>query len=335
MFTDQRGVEHTFDEPITRVATTVIPAPSMITAIDQSYDRIVGVNQATIGRDKGSAFATMFPQSLQNTVIAGPDFVPNVEKILALDPDVVVQWGDRDDDATFITPIEDAGIPVVGLRYGTQADLETWIDMFGTMLQQEDRAAELIDIMHSSIDEVEAYAAEQGDSPRAMFLRGDGTGAYNAGMNSTEAYMSTWMTAGGATNVAPDVEYSQATTVSPEQILAWNPEVIFVSGMTPLTVEQVYADQALAGVEAVKNKRVYAVPSGGFWWDPPSAESNLMFQWAAEVLRPDDQAFDVRTAMKEHYAFLYDHQLSDTEIDRILKLDQNAAGAGYADAFAG
>lgn len=331
--TDQRGVTHTFDKPIERIATTIIPAPSMITAIDQSYDRIVGVNQATINRDKGSAFATMFPQALENNVVSGPDFIPNVETIIDLDPDVVIQWATQGDPATFIEPIEAAGYPVIGLNYGTQADLEEWIAILGTLLGQEDRAAELTAKMHETIADVEAYAEEQSDSPRVVFLRRAGDAGYNAGMNSTKAYMTNWMTLSGATNVAPDIEYSTTTATSVEEIIGWAPEVIFVSGMTALTVADVYADPALAGLPAVQQRRVYAVPSGGFWWDPPSAESNLMFQWAAEVIRPDDQAFDVRAAMKEHYAFLYGHELSEEEIDQILKLDQNAEALGYADAF--
>lgn len=331
--TDQRGVTHTFTEPVDRIATTIIPSPSMITAIDQSYDRIVGVNQSVISRDKGSVFATMFPQSLTNTVVSGSNFVPNVETIVSLDPDVVIQWADQGDDATFIDPIENAGYPVIGLQYGTQADLETWIDIFGTLLGQQERAAQLLAMMHADIAAVQAYAARQADSPRTLFLRGDGSGAYQAGYNSAEAYMTTWMTSGGATNPAAGIAYSATATVGPEPILDWNPDVVFVSSMTTLTVQDVLNDPALATLPAVREHRVYAVPSGGFWWDPPSAESGLMFQWAAEVLRPDDQAFDLRSAMKEEYAFLYGHQLSDADIDAILKMDQNTGSAGYAETF--
>lgn len=331
--TDQRGVTHTFTKPVERIATTIIPSPSMITAIDQSYDRIVGVNQSVINRDKGSVFATMFPQALTNTVVSGSNFVPNVETIISLNPDVVIQWADQGDDATFIDPIENAGYPVIGLEYGTQDDLETWIDIFGTLLGQQDRATELLSVMHEDIAAVQAYADQQTDSPRVLFLRGDGSGAYQAGYNSDEAYMNTWMTSGGATNPAAGVPYSATATVGPEPILGWNPDVIFVSSMTTLTVQNILDDPALATLPAVQQRRVYAVPSGGFWWDPPSAESGLMFQWAAEVLRPADQAFDLRAAMKQEYAFLYGYQLSDAEIDAVLKLDQNRDSAGYAEAL--
>lgn len=329
VITDQRGKTHTFTEPIERIATTVIPAPSMITAIDQSYDRIVGVNQATVTRDTGSTFETMFPQAIETTVISGPDFVPNVETIIELDPDVVIQWADQGDDETFIDPIEAAGYPVIGLTYGTQEELETWIEMFSTLLGKKERGEQLLEAMHSTTADLAAFGEEQQDSPTALFLRSAGDGGYNAGMSSELGYMNTWMTAAGATNVGADVQYSTTNATSVEQILEWNPEVLFVSSMTALTPADVYADAALAELDAVQNKRVYAVPSGGFWWDPPSAEANLTMIWAAQVLYPETADFDLRTEMQTHYDFLYGYELSDDEIDDILRFELNADAAGY------
>ncbi|MBP1325559.1 iron complex transport system substrate-binding protein [Leucobacter exalbidus] len=327
--TDQRGVTHTFTEPIEKIATTVIPAPSMLTAIDQSYDRIVGINESTIKRDDGSVFATMFPGALTNTVISGSDFVPNVETIAEIDPDVVIQWADQGDSDVYVSPIEDAGYPVIGLEYGTQKDLEAWIEMFSTLLGQEARGEELLERMHGTIADIEAFAAKQTHSPTTIFLRSAGDGGYNAGMSSTDAYMNTWMTMSGATNVAAGVEYQTASATSIEQILEWDPEVIFTSAMSPLVPADIYADPALAGLQAVQNKRIYAMPSGGFWWDPPSAESTLSFIWATQVLYPETASYDLRAEMVELYEFLYGYTLTDDEIDDVLRFDINGQAANY------
>lgn len=331
--TDQRGVTHTFTEPIDSIVTTVIPAPSMITAIDQSYDKVDGVNESTVKRDTGSTFETMFPESVTNVTVSGSDFVPNVEEIIAIDPDVVIQWADQGDAATFIDPIEAAGYPVIGLEYGTQEDLETWITMFSTLLGQEDRGEQILETMHGTIDELAAFSAKQPTKPKVLFLRAAGDGGYNAGMSSSEAYMPTWMTASGATNVGADVEYSTTNATSVEQLLDWDPEILFISSMTKLTPADVYADPALADLQAVKDKKVYAVPSGGFWWDPPSAESHLSMIWAAQLVHPESAEWDLRAEMKETYEFLYGYELSDDEIDQILRFDANEGAAGY-DQFA-
>ncbi|EOM74973.1 hypothetical protein DW322_08540 [Rhodococcus rhodnii] len=115
---DQRGETVVLDGPADTIAFTVIPAPSIFAAIDRSYDRIVGINQSTLVANRGGMFATIFPPSADSTVVSGSDFVPNVETLIELDPDVVVQWGDQGTDV--VAPIEAAGFPVVcAVRTGT------------------------------------------------------------------------------------------------------------------------------------------------------------------------------------------------------------------------
>lgn len=65
-----------------------------------------------------------------------------MEAILALRPDLVIQWVDRGDE--LIAPLADAGLTVIGLRYGTQDDLEDWIALFGRLTGQEDRAKRVL-----------------------------------------------------------------------------------------------------------------------------------------------------------------------------------------------
>ena len=327
--TDQRDKTHTFTRSIESIVTTVIPSPSILTAIDQGYDRISGVNESTVKRDRGSVFETMFPAAVSNNTVANSDFIPNVEEITRINPDVVIQWADQGDSATYIEPIEAAGYPVIGLRYGTQEYLEQWIKMFATLLQREDRGEQILQRMHQTIASLQEFAAQQTASPTVLFLRSAGDSGYNAGMSSTRGYMNTWMTLCGATNVGADVDYSTSNATSVEQLLAWDPEIIFVSSMTALTPADLYADSALSQLRAVKNHKVYAVPSGGFWWDPPSAESHLTMMWAAQIAYPDTAAFDLREQLRENYEFLYGYSVSQDEIDQILRFDANAEAQGY------
>ncbi|WP_127841992.1 ABC transporter substrate-binding protein [Actinomyces wuliandei] len=327
--TDQRGKEHTFTRPVESIVTTVIPSPSMLTAIDQGYDRIKGVNESTVNRDKGSVFETMFPEAVANRTVANSDFIPNVEEITSINPDVVIQWADQGDAATYIEPIEAAGYPVIGLTYGTQEMLEEWIQIFATLLRQEERGEQILERMHQTIASLEAFAAEQDTSPTVLFLRSAGDEGYNAGMSSTKGYMNTWMTLCGATNIGADVDYSGTNATSVEQLLDWDPDIIYVSSMTALTPADIYADSSLSQLKAVRSKKIYAVPSGGFWWDPPSAESHLMMMWAAQVAYPDTATYDLRSQIKENYEFLYGYQVSEDEIDSILRLEDNADAAGY------
>ena len=326
--TDQRGETVTLEGPAEKVAFTVMPAPSILAAVDRSYDRIVGINESTLKANQGGMFATMFPASAQSPTVAGSDFVPNVETLLELDPDVVVQWGDNGSEV--IEPIENAGFPVVGLEYGTQEDLETWTTLFAEIAGKPDRGRELAEWQQAEIEEMRDRVAERSEPrPKAMMLSRTGD-AY--GTTTGAGYDGFQFDLVGAELVTQDF-ISDSGQVSPEQILAWDPEVIFLSGFDEMTPEDVYADPRLASVKAVADKRVYKTPLGGYRWQVPSAESPLMWAWMHHVLYPGQDTAAFREDVRAGFDDLFAYQISDEEIDKVLRTDLNEGSADY-DQFA-
>jgi len=321
---DQRGETVLLDGPAEKVAFTVMPAPSIFAAVDQSYDRIVGINRSTLVANRGGMFATMFPESAESTIVAGNDFVPNAETLLELDPDVVVQWGDRGDDV--IDPIESAGFPVAGLEYGTQADLEAWIRIFAEIAGKPERGKHLVDWQNKQQSEMRARVAARNEPPpRAMILSRTGDTYSTTSPNGYDGFQFDLV---GADLVTEGV-VSEAGQVSSEQILDWDPEVIMLSGFDESTPEDIYADSRLAGVSAVQHKRVFKTPLGGYRWQVPSAESPLMWQWMHEVLYPGERTGDLRGDIRAAFDDLFGYAISEDEIDQVLRLDLNKDAAGY------
>ncbi|QHG84015.1 ABC transporter substrate-binding protein [Rhodococcus rhodochrous] len=325
---DQRGETITLDGPAEKVAFTVMPAPSIFAAVDRSYDRIVGINQSTLVANQGGMFATMFPGSAESTTVAGSDFVPNVETLLELDPDVVVQWGDRGPDV--VEPIESAGFPVVGLEYGTQEDLETWITLFAQIAGKPERGEELVAWQRAEIEEMrEKVAGQDAPRPRAMILSRNGD-AYST--TSATGYDGFQFDLVGA-DLVTEGFVSDSGQVSPEQILAWDPEVIMLSGFDQSTPADIYADPRLASVSAVQNRRVYKTPLGGYRWQVPSAESPLMWDWMFRILYPQEQSGEFRDDIRAAFDDLFAYEISEDEIDQVLRFDLNRDAASY-DQFA-
>ncbi|MGW0252064.1 ABC transporter substrate-binding protein [Nocardia goodfellowii] len=321
---DQRGKPVTIDGAVDKIAFAVIPAPSIFAAVDRSYDRIVGINQSTLVANKGGMFSTIFPASANSKVIAGSNFVPNIETLLELDPDVVVQWGDRGPDV--IDPIGNAGYPVVGLKYGTQEDLESWITLFADIAGKPERGKELVDWHHAEIAATRAdVAAETTPRPRAMILSRTGE-AYST--TSPKGYDGFQFDLVGADLVTKGF-VSDAAQVTPEQILTWNPEVIMLSGFDESTPAEIYADPRLAGASAVQNRRVYKTPLGAYRWQVSSIESPLMWQWMQEVLYPNTAGTDMRANIRTSFDNLFGYKISEQEIDQVLRLDHNANSANY------
>jgi iron complex transport system substrate-binding protein len=92
-------------------------------------------------------------------------------------------------------------------------------------------------------------------------------------------------------------------TVSPEQVAAWNPDVIFLgSSLDTYDAGSLVGNGMLATVNAVKNRRVYVFPSNIGWWDYPAPHCVLGLVWAAKTLHPelfDD--VDVRQVADDFY----------------------------------
>lgn len=325
--TDQRGKKVSFDGPVKRIATAIIPSPSMLAAVDGSYSHIVGINESTRTANREGIFGTIFPESKKTTTIAGADFVPNVETVMGLAPDVVLQWADMGDE--IIQPLEAAGLKVIGLTYGTQKMMETWVTFFGKLLGKDERAADLLDWMHEETAAVTAlvkpYLAD--GRQKVLYLKASADGFTTA---TGADYVTHWTELAGGRNVAENVS-ADAPQVSTEQIIAWDPEVIFLSAFDEKAPADLYADKSLSSVRAVRDRRVYKVPLGGYRWDPPCCESPLMWRWAAQVLHPEIAARNgLREKIRSTFTMLYGYGISAARTDDVLRLDLNAKSAGYA-----
>lgn len=322
--TDQRGQEVTLDGPAESIASAVIPAPAIIAAVDGSWDRISGINQSLLDANQQGIIGKIFPDSLDTPVISGPDFVPNMEEVLAADPDVVIQWGDQGDEV--VEPLEQAGLPVVGLEYGTQEDLEIWIDIFGDMIGKPERSEAILDWMHEEADavseQVEQLDAEQ---PRGLSL------SYSKQAMSVDTevdYAQHVFDTAGVMNVAKDAPVTDGVA-SAEQIVEWDPEIIFLSAFDPAEPQDVYDDPRLSEVSAVKDQRVYRAPLGVYRWQVPSAESPLYWNWVAALAYPGEFDVDLPAEMREQTSFLYNYEMTDEDIDLELRTDINDGSADY------
>ena len=76
-------------------------------------------------------------------------------------------------------------------------------------------------------------------------------------------------------------KYIIITEVSYEQILTWNPDYIVLASDAEYTVESVLADENLAALDAVKNKKVIKLPDTYESWDSPVPASFIGVLWLA------------------------------------------------------
>lgn len=326
---DQRGKTLTFDRPVTRIVTLPMPAASILVAVDKTSDHLVGMHNASWTAMRDGIMGTMFPGALKIPhEVANQEFAPNVESILSLNPDVVVQWADE--GPGIVAPMENAGLKVLGVTYGTQQDVNTWLTMFATMLGKPGRADKMISRTDADLSEVESLTSgRSGPAPKILYFNRFLGGFKVAGRDTYNDY---YIKLVGATNPAAGdggAKGAGMVGVDVEQALAWDPDIVILGNFDEAMPDDVYDNRVWQSVSAVRSRRVYKAPLGGYRWDPPGQESPLMWRWLSQIAFPSGQSSALRDQIVSSYRFLYGYQPSDAEMDKILWTDANRASANY------
>ena len=332
-FRDQQGRTITFDRPVTRVVTIPMPAASLLVAVDGGADHLAAMHNASWVAMRDGILGTIFPRALELPhEIATQDFTPNVESVRALNPDVVIQWS----DAQLVAPLENAGLKVIGLvNNGKQEDVDAWIAMFSAMLGKPERATEIKDHSDRELAEVKELAAgRSGPGPSILYFN-----RFEGGLKAAAAktYNDFYIKLIGGSNPATGEDPLPGTGMvglDVEQVLSWDPEVILLGNFDGAMPQDVYDDPVWKNVAAVRSRRVYKVPLGGYRWDPPGQESPLMWHWLSDIAFPQERS-GLRGKIADYYRMLYNYRPTTADLDRILWAEQNGQSADYQQFNAG
>ena len=146
-----------------------------------------------------------------------------------------------------------------------------------------------------------------------MLIAGDGTfGHY-------------WIARTGGINAGEELKAKHPAMIKAgnfEDILKWNPDIIYLSNFEDTMPEDVYSNsidgQDWSKINAVVNKKVYRIPLGIYRWYPPSLDGPLMLKWMAQKNYPDLFDWDMKEEIREYFSEYHHYELSDEEIDSIL-----------------
>ena len=262
----------TYDYEGNEIETTYEKAPEKVLAVYQGSietmlalgleDRLV----ATAGLDNEVPDEMKEAFSKTNYL---DEFTPSLETVTMLEPDMILSWGSLFSDKNLgdVTNWIDKGCNTyynTNTRAGGDRTLEnefTDILNLGKIFDVHDKAQEIVDNAKEVIDKTLNATADIEEKPSVLVLEPLGEDITNYGSSSLGGDMVTQL---GATLANPD-----ASTVGKEDIIAANPDVIFVvympyAGDDPETVKEsqlavIQDDEALQSLDAVKNGRVYPI----------------------------------------------------------------------------
>jgi len=231
----------------------------------EATDRVVGIedmNESMQSAPYNLAHAGLDEQPVIGS--AGPNAGGNSEPILAVDPDVIFYYGEPSRADTLQSQ---TATPVVGLRIVDVTDAsaratmyETW-RLVGEILGKTDRAETLISFLQETIADLEARTSSIDDAERKQAYVGaiNYKGAHGIATTRKRFPPFQWT---GVQNVARSVGAdAPSVQVSPEQLLAWNPETMFVSSANLGAVrDDVAANPEYADLSAIAEGRTYSIP---------------------------------------------------------------------------
>ncbi|WP_127498734.1 ABC transporter substrate-binding protein [Paenibacillus glycanilyticus] len=228
----------------------------------------------TLGGNLVGRPTSELPQSLEalsEVKQIGTAHEVDLEKITLLHPDIVL--GNSPMNTKDIPTIESIGSKMLLTSANSVEEITLQIELFGKLLQQEDRASELVDQINGQLAEYKAAVAA--NSPKVLLVYG-APGTFMAALPSSLG--GNILELAGGVNIAADYprlqSYPQYAQLSNERIVQANPQYIFI--MTHGNAEQVkesflkeMADNAAWNhVDAVKQGHVEILPNDLFGTNP-------------------------------------------------------------------
>ncbi|MFP4020707.1 MAG: ABC transporter substrate-binding protein [Halanaerobium sp.] len=245
-YTDDLDREITVEQEVQRIVSLAPAITEVIYALGLE-DKLAAVSSACD-----------YPEQALNKEDVGRIDEPNIEKIVALEPDLVI--------AASVTKIEtlkrlsELGIKTIGFKPGSINDTITMIEDISYLLSAEEKGAEISKEMETEYQRLQNMVEqklEDNERPR-VFYQIWSDPLYTAGRGT---FIDSLIADAGGYNIAREAEGSWPT-YNNESLIAADPEVYISSEHstpTGLTLAELSQKDIFREVSAFKNDRLYLV----------------------------------------------------------------------------
>ena len=192
------------------------------------------------------------------------------------------------------TPLEALGVPVVYVDFETPEQYTRDLGTLGQLFGNEARARELIAYFEERVERTTTALAglEDAQKPNVLLLyysAKDGAVAFN--VPPLGYIQSTLVELAGGRLAWRDAQLGKGwTTVTLEQIAAWDPDQVYVVSYVADVddvVASLEADPQWQGLRAVGEGHLFAFPADYYSWDQPDPRWALGLAWLGAKIHPD------------------------------------------------
>jgi iron complex transport system substrate-binding protein len=250
--------------------------------------------------------------------LTGRGNTANVEVMLASRPDVIIDYGVV--NPTYVSLAErvqqQTGVPYL-LFDGSLSQIPRAYIAAGEALGVGERGKELARYAEGLLADIDERLARVRAEKRPLVYYARGPRGLQTGLKGSINVES--LERIGARNIAAErMGPGGIVTVSPEQLLAWNPEIV-------ITIESDFftaagSDDVWKGVKAVRDGRLYVAPTDPFpWLDfPPSVNRLIGLKWLGRILYPQQFPEGLREETRRFYGLFYHQPPDERQLDALL-----------------
>lgn len=304
---------------ITKVWSAYPPLTYLIYALDPAL--LVGWNFPP------SAESTVFlPHKYRDMPVVGGWFgqrTPNIETLALLKPDAALVWN----QSLQATPgmerqLKSLGIPVVGVKLERISDYPETIRFLGNLLNRRARAKELSASIAGSVAEMKKFAASIPARERRSVYYAIGPDGLNNDCNHMPFLEESIALAGARSAHLCEQKEQLGNRLNMELVVGYNPDVIITQDDT--FYHAVRSDKRWQNIRAVKEHRVYRIPSQPFNWlnYPPSFMRAIGIKWLAGVVYPERFKTNMGREADHFFRLFFNVRLSRSQIDTLLITDR-------------
>ena len=248
--------------------------------------------------------------------LTGRGNTTNLEVLLKFKPDLILDVGTINDTYTSLATRvqEQTGIPYVLLDGRFDAIVPVYRKL-GELTHRQAAAEEFAKYAETTMATIKGRIANIPEDKRPRVYYGRGPRGLETGLGGSINVETIEFL--GARNVAAERKGGMAT-VSAEQVLLWNPDVIVT--IEPEFAASVRKDPVWASVKAVQSGRVHLSPKLPFGWVdfPPSVNRLVGLWWLAKVFYPEQFPEDLRPLTRDFYTRFFHMTPTDAQIDKVL-----------------
>ncbi|WP_404336813.1 ABC transporter substrate-binding protein [Planococcus rifietoensis] len=243
--TDDRGEELEFEQAPETIVSLIPSNTEIVFALDAG-DQLVGVTDYD-----------NYPEAAQDIERVSDSVEFNAEKIIQLDPDVVLAYSTGEAPPA-LSQLEDADIPVFVIQSATSFD-EVYgdIEQIASVLAKEEKGAEVIEGIQTQIEDVQERLAAVEEQKEVYVEISPSPEIYTTGKSTFQQEI---LNHAQVTNVFEDLE--GWPNISEEEVITRDPEVILTTvSYVEDAVGDIEARDSWSDVEAIKNDEVHFIDS--------------------------------------------------------------------------